>query len=141
MKFRKVEDGYLVRLEKGEEIVGSLTDFVREKQIPAGFITGMGAVSNATIGIFDTEKREYIKKTYKGDLEIGNLTANISYFEDSDEPFVHCHVTMSDSSLNAFTGHLFEARVSVTLEVYVRTLKKKLVRKEDPGMGFKFWQL
>lgn len=141
MKYRKVKDGFLLRLEKGEEVVGALTEFVKNQDIPSGFITGMGAVRDATIGIFDIEKGEYIKKTFKDDLEVGNLTANISYLDDTDEPFVHCHIIVSDSSLSAYCGHLFEATVSVTLEVYIRAFKKKLTRKEDPELGFKFWQL
>lgn len=140
MQYRKVENGYLLRLEKGEEVISSLTRFVSDRKIPAGFITAMGAITNATIGIYDTDRKEYLKKTYAQDLEVGNLTANISYLEDG-EPFVHAHVVLSDCSLNAFTGHLFEATVSVTLETYIQVFKKKLDRVEDPSMGFKFWQL
>ncbi len=140
MQYRKIENGFLLRLEKGEEVISSLTRFVGDQKIPAGFITGMGAITNATIGIYDTESKEYLKKTFAQDLEVGNLTANISYLEDG-EPFVHAHVILSDRSLNAFTGHLFEATVSVTLETHIQIFKKKLERKEDPSMGFKFWQL
>ncbi|MFH2035536.1 MAG: PPC domain-containing DNA-binding protein [Candidatus Zixiibacteriota bacterium] len=140
MKFREVEDGYLIRLERGDEVVATLTDFVRQHKIPAGFITGMGAVRMATLGIYDTEKHEYVKKYFPQDLEVGNLTANISYLDD-DEPFVHCHIIVSDVTLNAFTGHLFEGTVSVTLEIFLKTFKEKLMRKEEPGTAFKFWQL
>jgi predicted DNA-binding protein with PD1-like motif len=117
MKSRKIDDGWLLRLEKGDEVV-----------------------ADATIGIFDREKKEYFKKTFEDDLEVGNLTANVSYLDDG-EPFVHCHITLSDSSLKAFTGHLFKATVTITLEVYIRVFSEKLERKEDPMMGFKFWQL
>jgi len=140
MKFRKVEDGFLLRLEKGEEVMGALTQFVKDREIHAGFITGMGAVTDATVGLFDTEKKEYLKKTFKDDIEVGNLTANISYLDDTGEPFVHAHVTVSDGSLCAFTGHLFEATVSVTMEIYIKAFKDKLIRKRDPEAGFNFWQ-
>ncbi|UCD95499.1 MAG: DNA-binding protein [Candidatus Zixiibacteriota bacterium] len=141
MKFRQVKDGYLVRLEKGEEVIASLAEFARGNEIPSGFITGMGAVTNATLGLYDIETKKYTKKTFKDDLELGNLTGNISWMHDTGEPFVHAHVTVSDCSLNAFTGHLFEATVLVTLEVYVKVFKEKLIREEDPEAGFSFWQL
>ena len=141
MKFRQVKDGYLVRLEKGEEVIAALTEFVRSNKIPSGFITGMGAVTNATLGLFDVETKEYVKKTFKDDLELGNLTGNISWMYDTGEPFVHAHVTVSDSSLSAFTGHLFEATVSVTLEAYIKVFKEKLIREKDPEAGYSFWQL
>ena len=140
MKFRKVSDGYLVCLEKGEEVIGTLTQFVKDQKIPAGYLSGMGAVTNATIGLFDSEAGEYHRKTYSQDLEVGSMTANISYLENG-EPFVHCHIVVSDISLRAFTGHLFEATVSVTLEIYIRVFKEKIMRIEEPGTGFKFWQL
>jgi uncharacterized protein len=141
MKSRKVEDGWLLRLEKGEPVIESLTGFIREQHIPAGFITGMGAVTNATVGIYSPGKKEYIKKYLSCDLEVGNLTANIAWLEDSGEPFVHTHITLSDQSLRAITGHLFEATVLVTLEIYIRVFNQKLIRKEDPKIGFKFWEL
>jgi predicted DNA-binding protein with PD1-like motif len=141
MKFRPVEDGYLVRLEKGEEVIAALTEFVRSNYIRAGFISGMGAVTNATLGIFDIEAKEYVRKTFKDNLEVGNLTGNVSWMDNTGDPFVHAHVTVSDSSLNAFTGHLFEATVSVTLEVYIKAFKEKLIRKKDLDAGFSFWQL
>jgi len=141
MKFRAVEDGFLVRLEKGEEVVSTLTAFVREQQISSGFISGMGAVTEATIGIFDIERKEYFKKSFENDLEIGNLTANISYLDETGEPFIHAHVTVSDHSLRAYTGHLFSATVLITLEIYIKVFKEKLIRKRDQTMGFNFWQL
>ena len=141
MKSREVKDGYLIRLEKGERVVASLTDFVKQNNIPAGFITGMGAFGEATLGIFEPEKKEYFKKEFRGDLEVGNLTGNISWLEETGEPFVHAHVTIADHSLCGCTGHLFEATVSVTLEVYIKAFKEKLIRKKDPEMGFNFWQL
>jgi len=141
MNFRVVKDGYLVRLEKGEKVLSSLTGFVKQHNIPAGWITGMGAFAEATIGIFEPEKKEYFKKEFQGDLEVGNLTGNISWLEETGEPFVHAHVTIADHSLCGCTGHLFEAVVSVTLEVYIKTFEEKLIRIKDHDMGFNFWQL
>ena len=141
MKSRKVEDGWLIRLEKGEPVIETLTGFAKENHIPSGFITGMGAVTDATVGIYSPEKKEYIKQHFRCDLEVGNLTANIAWLEDSGEPFVHTHVVLADQSLRAITGHLFEATVLVTLEIYIRVFNDKLIRKLDKKMGFKFWEL
>jgi len=139
--YRSVDDGYLVRLEKGEEIIAALTEFVRNEKIPAGFIAGMGAVNDAVLGIYIPARAEYFQKEFKGDLEVGNLTGNVAWLSDSDEPFVHCHVTVANRSLEAFTGHLFQATVSVTLEVHITRFKKKLLRKKDNATGFNFWDL
>lgn len=141
MKFRKVKDGFLVRLEKGDKVVASLAEFVRQQNIPSGVISGIGAITDATLGIFDIEQKEYFKKTFKDNLEVGNLTGNISWVEATGEPFVHLHATVSERSLCAYTGHLYEATVSVTIELYIRAFEEKLFRKPDPEVGFSFWQL
>lgn len=141
MKFRGVKDGFLVRLEKGDKVVASLTEFVKQQNIPSGVLLGIGAITDATLGIFDPEKKEYIKKDFKDYLEVGNLSGNISWLGTTGEPFVHLHVTISECSLNAYTGHLFEGTVSVTLEIYIKVFEEKLFRKSDPIAGFNFWQL
>jgi predicted DNA-binding protein with PD1-like motif len=140
MKYRTVNNGYLIRLEKGEEVVASLTEFAKRKNIPTGYFSGMGAVTDVTLGIFDPFKKEYIKKEFADDLEVGNLTGNIAWLDDT-EPYVHCHATVADGSLNASTGHLFRATVTITIELFVYVFEEKLFREMDPKMGFKFWQL
>jgi len=141
MKFRPIEDGYLVLLEKGENVLETLKKFVKEQKIPGGMISGVGAVTDATLGIFDYQKKEFVTKTFMDELEIGHLCANISYLSDSNEPFIHCHLVVSDSSLGAYAGHLMEGTVSLTLELYIKTFKEKIIRGKDPEIGFSFWQL
>jgi uncharacterized protein len=141
MQYKKVEDGYLIRLDRGEEIVDTLIGFVRREKIPGGFITGIGAVEKATLGIYDIHAGSYITKSFGDRLEISNLTGNITYDEESGEPFLHCHITLADSSLRTFSGHLFEAVVLVTAEIYIRTIKEKMFRKKDIESGFNLWRL
>ncbi|UCD16309.1 MAG: DNA-binding protein [Candidatus Zixiibacteriota bacterium] len=141
MRYKKVEEGYLIRLDPGEEVLSKLVDFVKAEQIPGGFITGMGAVERVTIGFYDYENRSYITKTYRDRLEVGNLNGNITYLEETGDPFIHCHVTVGDSSLNSYTGHLFEAIVLVTVEIFIRPLKEKLMRHRNQEVGFNHWQL
>jgi len=141
LKFRKVEDGFLVKLDKGDEVISTLTGFVKDQNIPSGFMTGMGSVKNATIGIFNARVNQYITKIYRDELEVGNLSGNIAWLEDSGEPFIHCHITVSNESLEAYTGHLFEATVLATMEIYIRVFKERLYRRVDPEMGNHLWHL
>jgi len=141
MQYKRIEEGYLIRLEPGEEILGELMKFIKAENIAGGFINGMGAVERVTIGFYDYNHKCYITKTYRDRLEIGNLTGNICYTDDTDEPFVHCHVTVGDSSLNAYTGHLFEAIVLVTVEIFVIPTREKMLRGKKTEAGFKHWLL
>jgi predicted DNA-binding protein with PD1-like motif len=133
MHFRKIQNGYLVRLVKGEEVIKTLTSFIGEQNILGGFVFGLGAFKDLTLGYYDSAKKEYIKKLIKDDLEFGNLTGSIAYVEG--KPFVHAHVSAAGSDMKAFCGHLFSATISGTGEFLVIPSESKLERKADPETG------
>ena len=68
MQYKRIEEGYLVRLEPGEEILTKLTEVITGEKIPGGFIFGMGAVERVTIGFYDFQHKCYITKTYRDRL-------------------------------------------------------------------------
>ena len=57
MEFRKFQDKYIVRLNKGDEIISSITDLCRNENIKLGNFIGLGAANKATIGLYDTEEK------------------------------------------------------------------------------------
>jgi predicted DNA-binding protein with PD1-like motif len=120
MQFKKTQNGFMVRLIKGEEVIASLSSFVEEQKIPGGFLFGLGAFKDATLGYFDSEKKEYVKNFFKEDMEFGSLTASISYVEG--KPFVHAHVAASGPDAKAYFGHLFSATISATGEFFISPL-------------------
>jgi predicted DNA-binding protein with PD1-like motif len=139
MHFRKIQNGYLVRLVKGEEVIKSLCSFVEEQNILGGFVFGLGAFKDLTLGYYDSEKKEYIKKFIGDDLEFGNLTGSIAYVEG--KPFVHAHVSAAGSDMKAFCGHLFSATISGTGEFMIIPSESKIERKPDPETGLKLLDL
>jgi predicted DNA-binding protein with PD1-like motif len=141
MNFKKVEEGFLVRLDRGEEVVKTLTDFVRQHDIKGGFLQGMGAFESASLGVYDLFTKGYITKSFRERLEVGMLNGNIARVENSDEIFIHMHVTVGDSSLHSFTGHVFEAIVLGTLEVFIRPLTTEIIRRRNDDLGFNAWHL
>ncbi|MCJ7578861.1 MAG: DNA-binding protein [candidate division Zixibacteria bacterium] len=133
MYFRRIQHGYLIRLIKGEEVIKTLSSFVDEQKILGGFVFGLGAFKDLTLGYFDSAKKEYIKKFIGDDLEFGNLTGSIAYLEG--KPFVHAHVTAAGSDMKAFSGHLFSATISATGEFVIIPSESKIERKPDPETG------
>lgn len=136
---RKVAGGYLIRLEKGEETVSSLSSFIGRRRIGAGVIQGIGAIRNLRIGYFDAPRKSYRTTTIRKTVEVVSLSGNVSYL--NGRPFVHLHVAVADDKHRLRGGHLFHGEVAVTLELYIRVFSRKLVRKPDPETGFNFWQL
>ncbi|MGH8003126.1 MAG: PPC domain-containing DNA-binding protein [Limisphaerales bacterium] len=139
MQYRKVENGYFLRLEKGEEVLSSIVQFAAKENIGSGAFFGLGAINNIELGYYDLEARKYEKETFKDDMEVGNITGNIASLDG--KPFVHTHVTVSSKDLKAFTGHLFSAEVALTLEIFVFTASAKIERKMDATIGLNLLDL
>lgn len=139
MKFAKLGEQYVVRLEKGEDVVEKLTSFVRERGIKAGSVSGIGAVENITLGYFDPATREYHKETFPGSYEVANISGNVSVLEG--EEMLHLHATIADTNHNAKAGHIFAGRVSVTLEVAVMPFPGTVERRMDEAIGLNLLDL
>lgn len=129
---------WIVRIDKGEEIVATLTGFCREKGIRLGMISGIGATDEATIGLFKTRTKEYLRKDLTGDHEITSLTGNISRM--NDDVYLHLHVNLSDSSYRTFGGHLNSAVVSATCEVVIRVLDGEVGREFSEEIGLNLYK-
>lgn len=139
MQYRKVENGYFLRLEKGEEVLGSIAQFAAKTNIGSGAFFGLGAINNIELGYYDLKTRKYEKEKFKEDMEVGNITGNIAFLDG--KPFVHTHVTVSGKDLRAYTGHLFSAEVALTLEIFVFTASAKIERKMDAAVGLNLLDL
>lgn len=139
MQFRKTQNGFIVRLMKGEEVISSLSSFVEEQKIPGGFVFGLGAFRDATLGYFDSARKEYVKNFFKEDMEFGSLTGSISYVEG--KPFIHAHVVAGGPDAKAYFGHLFSATISATGEFFIMPSDIKIERKADPETGLNLLDL
>jgi len=133
MKFKKINDGYVVRIEKGEEIIQTLTDFCEQNNVKSGSIAGIGGTDDVSVSYYDQEKKEYIPKRYGGkNYEIISLNGNISLKEG--KPFAHIHITLGDSDYSVFGGHLESAVISVNCEMVISMANDKVERKFDKDL-------
>jgi len=123
-----------MRLDAGEEIVGSLAAFAAERGIRAGAFSGIGAAGDLELGYFIRGTGTYVRRAFEGEYEIGALTGNFS--ELDGRPFPHCHVVLGDDAFAAYTGHLFRGTVTVTCEIHVVTDPDTLRRVPRPDLGF-----
>ncbi|MBZ2174968.1 DNA-binding protein [Schnuerera sp. xch1] len=139
MKYKKFVDKYVVRLERGEEVINSLTNLCKENEIKLGRVTGIGATNKVTIGLFNTESKEYHSKDLTGDMEITNLSGNITSMDE--EVYLHLHITVCDKNNKAYGGHLNSAVISATCEMIIDVIDGNVGRRHDEEIGlnlFKF---
>jgi len=133
MKIEKFDTSYVVRLEKGEDIIGALKQAAASRNIKSGFFFGLGVGQDLTLGYFDAVNKYYIKKTFDGEYEFSGFAGNISKF--GEETIVHCHVTITDRDFHAFGGHLFEGTVPATCEIVIVPFAGGLKRRKDETTG------
>ncbi|KPL13662.1 hypothetical protein AMJ74_04885 [candidate division WOR_3 bacterium SM1_77] len=133
MKSRKFDKYVVIRIEKNEEIIATLTRAVREEEITGGFFYGLGVGKDLELGYFDAHEQIYIRKRFDDEYEFTSLLGNISNL--NGETIVHCHVTITDRQFHAYGGHLFRGTVPATLEVIVVPFSEPLNRKPDEITG------
>jgi predicted DNA-binding protein with PD1-like motif len=138
MEARASGKHWVIRIDKGEEIVATLEQFCREKDIRLGTVSGIGATDHVTIGLFKTRTKEYVRKEVVGDHEITGLTGNISRMKG--EVYLHLHINLSDASYHTFGGHLNSAVVSATCEVVVRALDGEVDREFSEEIGLNLFR-
>lgn len=129
---------YVLSLDNHVEIVEALTAFCREKQIHAGSITGIGAIGEATFRFLDPATKQYVDKTFDEQMEITNLTGNIS--EKDGKPYLHVHITASRRDYTCIGGHLLSARVNGACELLVDDFGEvRLGRRFDGETGLNLY--
>lgn len=138
MKSSLINDGpqktYILVLDKGDEAVTSIERFARDNRIAAAQITGIGAFSDAVLGFFDWEAKDYRKIPVQEQVEVVSLIGDIALGSD-DKPALHTHAVLSRSDGSVKGGHLMEGRVRPTLEVVLTESPAHLHKRKDSESG------
>jgi len=139
MQYQPVEGGFLVRLQRYEKVTETLVNFLKEKGIQGGIISGIGAVEKVTLGYFDRNKRQYLRREFNEIYEVVSYQGNISYV--NDEPFIHAHIILGDREFRTHAGHFFEGTVAVTMEIFVKVFTEKIKREADDDLQLNLLKL
>jgi predicted DNA-binding protein with PD1-like motif len=120
--------------DTGDEVIAGLSSFAAENDLNAASITAIGAFSDATLGYFDMERKEYKQIPVDEQVEVLSLIGDIAPKENG-EPQVHAHVVLGKSDGTTKGGHLLEAHVRPTLEVILTESPEHLRRRTDEETG------
>jgi predicted DNA-binding protein with PD1-like motif len=119
--------------DTGDEVATGLLAFAKGNDLAGSHFTGIGALSDVTLGFFDWNKKDYQKLEINEQVEVLSLIGDIAL--NKGEPKVHAHVVVSKSDGTAHGGHLIEAHVRPTLEVILVESPSHLIRKTDEASG------
>ncbi len=138
MEYKASNKTIIVRLARGEEVVASLVKLMDDLNINAARVSGIGATDNATVGVYDVKNQRYTKVTLTEDMEILNLSGNLSRKDGT--PYVHVHVTLA-SLTSVYGGHLNEAVICATCEMILDVLDTTIERTYDEETGLNLFKL
>ena len=133
MEYRRFSDTFVMRLDRGEEVIASINALCEREGIKLGWVSAIGAVNEATLGCFDTGTKQYYSREYTGIYEIASLSGNISTHDG--KPYLHIHAVLAGEGGTAFGGHLNRAVVSATCEVFIRVLDGQVGRSFSEEIG------
>lgn len=126
MEYLKTAFGYQVRLETGEEIHKTLSELMDVLNLQGGIAMGIGALSSYSLGYYDIQKKEYIRKDYNEEVELVSCIGNLAHKGDSK--IAHLHATVSNVNMETRGGHLFKGIISATGEFSLIDSKVRLNR-------------
>lgn len=140
MKFRFDGYNYIVRLEKGEQLIASLVKLIKDQNIPTCWISGIGGAERAEIGFYNMQEQKYEWRKVNEELEITNINGLISWI--GQEPSLHIHGTFSRRDGSVVAGHVKESTINGTCEIFLhRWYGERLVKKMDPDLGLNLLDL
>jgi predicted DNA-binding protein with PD1-like motif len=129
----------IVRIKHGAELVQSIGELARSKEVKAGSFTAIGALRRARLGYYDQKNHKYREMKIDSPHEIASCVGNVSLSDG--EPFIHAHVVLADEAGNTKAGHLLEGIVFAA-EVHLRQLEgPRLERKYDEVTGLWLWSV
>lgn len=129
----ETEKTWVAVFDTGDEAMASLLSFAREQRITAASFTAIGAFSQAMLGFFDWQLKEYNRIPVNEQVEVVSLVGDIAV--EGQEPKIHAHAVLAKRWGITAGGHLLEGHVRPTLEVVLRQTPKHLERKFDPASG------
>lgn len=125
---------YLIRLDKGERLKECVERFVHETKLEGAWVNGLGAATEATLGFYDLDKKEYLWQTFEGLREVLSLTGNIA-FDEKGELVLHLHGVLGDRQYNTVGGHVKDLVAGATLELFVHRAYQPTKRRHDEATG------
>lgn len=133
MEYKVFEDTILVRLDKGDEIVKSLMKVAGKEKLTLASVSGIGATDDFEVGVFDIKRSDYEHFRFRGNHEIVALVGNLTTKDGA--PYIHLHITCAGEGGKIVGGHLFNAKISLTAEIFLHKADGNADRLRDETLG------
>lgn len=133
MLSKRIGNTLIVRVDRGEELIEGIKTAIKKEKIRLGIVSGIGAASSTTLGVYNVEEQKYYQSVFNGIHEITHLAGNVS--EMDGETYLHLHITIADEKGHAHGGHLNEAIIGATSEIFIQIIDGSVDRYKDEETG------
>ena len=130
---------YVLIFAKGDEVLSGINDFAKQHKVALAHFTAIGALKGATTAWFDPERRMYKLNPINEQVELTSLIGDIGLYKGS--PAVHSHMTIGLRDGTTRGGHLIEAHVYPTVELFIMVFPTPLEKTLDPETDLKLFDL
>ena len=128
----------LGRLPHGKDLITSIENFCTASDIQTATFSVIGAVSSATIGVYDQKQQVYVTFTENMPMEVVTCIGNVTLKDQV--PVIHAHIVLGDEHGKIIGGHLFSETVLYAGEMDLQELiGKPLERVYDRTTGLLLW--
>ena len=133
MRFQEFGDRYAVRLDSGEPVFESLTRFLDARGLGFANVSAAGAVKSVKLGYWNAQSKQYQLRDFEEQLEVVSFQGTASLKDG--QPFLHVHGVFGRPDYSVIGGHVKEAVVHPTFEVWLRTEDISVPREHDAATG------
>jgi predicted DNA-binding protein with PD1-like motif len=133
VRFQRFGERYIVRLMSDEPLMETLVRFLEREKIEFANLSAAGAVRWARFAYWNASTKKYAAREFEQQMEVVSFQGNASLKDD--KPFLHLHGVFGLSDFTVIGGHIQEATVHPTLEVWLRTEDVTVRRARDPSSG------
>lgn len=138
MEYRRLGKRIILRVQRGEQIMEQIAAVCEKENILAAEITGIGACDRARASVFCDPQAGYHTNEWNEPLELASLTGNAT--RRAGAPHVHCHAVFCRKDGTAVGGHLEDARVAGTAEIFLHLLQNEIGRRADSETGLQLME-
>jgi predicted DNA-binding protein with PD1-like motif len=110
---------YILVFAIGDEILSGILEFAKKYHVACAHFTAIGALKKATSGWYDITKKSYLLHSIDEQVELVSLVGNIDLVDG--KPAVHAHFSVGYPDGRVGGGHLVDAFVFPTCELFVTT--------------------
>jgi len=127
------ERRYAIVFESGDDLLEELQQFCERENLSSAFFYGIGGFRRATVGYYDIEQKRYLPIDVDEQVELLSLIGNVTRYED--RPRIHAHCIVGHRDGRTTGGHLLQAAVRPTLELFLQESAVPIARTARPDVG------